>query len=162
MKRRIVLLIAAVAAFLLATNIWLTIVAAVVATGTYFSILLHWPEWHARTFNVGLRVAGIWFSLGGIAFLIWSVVYVIRPEEATQVTTLSASAAVDAFLVGSLILTVGGWLLRRPSYRPDLGDVLFSDRIYRLLHGLPKNWARPTPQGYVHPKRRRWWTGDPY
>jgi hypothetical protein len=63
----------------------------------------------------------------------------------------------DSLLVGAVAVGIGSLLVLSRAHRPDLGDVLLSDRATRLLWGLPRNWTRPSVPGR---ESRTWWTGE--
>jgi hypothetical protein len=102
---------------------------------------------HARFMNALRRFGALWcVSLGSIAVLgtvasaIWPDVF----EEAQ--TSISAFTTVSIF---ALVLAFGVWLIRTPSYRPDLGDTM------RFMSTEP--WA----DELARRQNRTWWTGDP-
>jgi hypothetical protein len=102
---------------------------------------------HARFMNALHRFLALWcVSLGSIAVLatvasaIWPDISDERPTSIGVLTTVS--------LFG-LVLAFGVWLIRRPSYRPDLGDTM------RFMSTEP--WA----DELARRQNRTWWTGDP-
>ena len=105
-----------------------------------------------------MRVFGLMALLFALVCFGWAVEFAVHPEQMNpQPAPVSAAVgyvvvALPAGLLAVLVLT------RRP-FRPDLGDVAFSDRSLRWLLGLPGNWSRRAPResGSV---RRSWWTGE--
>jgi hypothetical protein len=115
------------------------------------------PATHWKTFNIATRLVGCLFTLGGMVALGSAVYEVFHPGARPVTETLTGSRAIDGAAFGGLFLAVGLIFVLKRSYRPDLGDAAFSDRIMRLLWGLPRNWATPVPPGR---ESRTWWTGE--
>lgn len=103
---------------------------------------------HARFMNAFRRFAALWFvSLASIAVL-GTVARAIWPNSFDEPPP-SISAALALVSIFSLVLAFGVWLIRAPSYRPDLGDTM------RLMSTEP--WA----DELARRQNRTWWTGDP-
>ena len=102
---------------------------------------------HARFMNALLRVLALWcVSLGSIAVL-GTLASAIWPDSFEEPqTSISVLTLVSIF---GLVLAFGVWLIRTPSYRPDLGDTM------RLMSTEP--WA----DELARRQNRTWWTGDP-
>jgi hypothetical protein len=99
-----------------------------------------------------LRVAGIWWTLGGLLFLGTAVYRGLYPDKVAHQQTLTGSAAIDFTIFGAFTVSVGLYFAFRKPYRPDLGDTFFGGP----RKGFP--WLPPTaPPGGP----RSWWTGEP-
>jgi len=105
-----------------------------------------------RIFNVAVRVAGVCFTIGGLVIMFDNLSALLHPEQST-----GKSNGVEAIFVGCLPLCIGVGLLLARATRPDLGDGFVSDRVMRIVRGLPSNWGRPVVPGR---ESRTWWTGD--
>jgi hypothetical protein len=103
---------------------------------------------HARFMNAARRFAALWFiSLGSLAF-VGTVASTIWPD-AFAPAPRSTSGDVGLIVISGLVVAFGIWLIRTPSYRPDLGDTM------RLMSTEP--WA----EELARRGNRAWWTGDP-
>jgi hypothetical protein len=122
-----------------------SVVVGILFVGSFFFLLRKMG--HARFTNLLRRVAGLWFvSLGTLAILV-EIVGTIWPAAFDEKTpTSGVIVLVGVFAVA---IAIGVWLLRAPSYRPDLGDTM------RLLS------TEPWPEELQRRKNRTWWTGDP-
>jgi hypothetical protein len=58
-----------------------------------------------------------------------------------------------ALVTGSLAVTAGIWLCRRPAYRPDVADI---HPMLGKAEGYNAEYAAEQKRA-----RRTWWTGDP-
>lgn len=97
-----------------------------------------------RRRNVQFRLVGLAMTTGGGIFFVLGLV--------------SSSAHVEFVFFGLLFVASGLVLLTRRSFRPDLGDSLFSERTRQRL-GVFHEPFRPPPPSDDRP--RDWWTGDP-
>jgi hypothetical protein len=97
--------------------------------------------------NVFRRLIGLWFvTLGSLAVIVVAV-WLIWPQldTTTHVTIAEKVAGIGAF---SLAIVWGVFLLRLPTYRPDLGDKPWL---------MSSAWAEQLPSR----RDRNWWTGSP-
>jgi hypothetical protein len=104
---------------------------------------------HARFLNFFRRVAAIWFvSLGTLAAIVeltWAEWPRLFPDEPSA----PASVKVVYSIVFGAVAVFGVYLMRTPTYRPDLGDTM------RLMS------TRPWSEELARRQGRSWWTGDP-
>ena len=102
-----------------------------------------------RAYNVLRRFVGLWFAVLGTAMALEGVWWALRPESfpAEPATSLAERLAVAA--AGAVAAAIGVAVLRAPSFRPDLGDVLWI--------AAPQEWRAQR----AHRRERAWWTGDP-
>jgi len=102
---------------------------------------------------------GLMALVVGFDFLGWAVYFALHPEAAADVETAGLPASVLYAVSGVITGTIAALFLTRRAYRPDLGDVAFSDRSLRWLLGLPSNWTQPTNRR-IELVNRTWWTGE--
>jgi hypothetical protein len=103
---------------------------------------------HARFMNAFRRFAALWFIVLGSLAVFGTVAFAIWPDSFEE-TPMSAGAELAMATIFGLVVALGVWLIRRPSYRPDLGDTM------RFMSTEP--WA----DELVRRQNRTWWTGDP-
>jgi hypothetical protein len=115
------------------------------------------PAGHWRFVNILMRLFGIMAAFVGLGALATALQYWRNPAATGGIATLTGSAALDAAMMGALSLAIGAFVLRRKAVRPDLGDPPVSDRVMRVVWGLPSNWRRPVPPNR---ETRSWWTGE--
>src|SRR5262245_40235628 len=115
----------------------------------HFAFYLHGGSW--RWHNVKSRLLGIGFlAMGALHFLVGVIRLVIdlhtRPSD-------GSSPLFGLVFVASGLASagIGWWLCRRPTYRPDLGDV-------HPLLGTSEGYNK---QHLAERGPRNWWTGDP-
>src|SRR3954447_15229057 len=102
----------------MASFINLTIGAAVLVS----MLVLSSKVGRARFMNGLRRFAGLWFvSLGSLAFLA-TLASTIWPNAFPDDRHRPISGDVTLLVISSLVVAFGIWLIRTPSYRPDLGD----------------------------------------
>jgi hypothetical protein len=120
-----------------------------IGTVLFLSILIVSAKMgHARFMNALRRFGALWcVSLGSIAVL-GTIASAIWPDSFGE-SPPSISAALAIVSIFALVLAFGAWLIRTPSYRPDLGDTM------RLMSTEP--WA----DELARRQNRTWWTGDP-
>jgi putative Mn2+ efflux pump MntP len=94
------------------------------------------------------RFAALWFVVFGTLAVLATVAGAIWPDLAGT-TPVSTSAELAIVSVFGLVLAFGIWLIRAPSYRPDLGDTM------RFMS--TESWA----DELARRQNRTWWTGDP-
>ena len=107
---------------------------------------MSYATWHWRVYNVQRRLFGVAACLAGTTFLLAPLFLRIgwmRDESPSPTPTIAHVIA------GALVLSLGVYLCRKPTFRPDLGDVAFwTDHTGSAIPAQP-------PRG-----RRSWWTGD--
>ena len=114
------------------------------------------PIFHWRARHIFGRVVGIWWTVCGLGFLAWGVHDFFHPEGGAA-TTITGRSWLDELLIAGFAIGVGVLFLALRPPRPDLGDHLIGDGLYRVLYGLPRDWGRPASPSRG---RRNWWTGD--
>jgi hypothetical protein len=82
----------------------------------------------------------------------------MQGRDALAMLVVMSVFVASAVLGVEVIMMALGPLFMFGAVRRDLGDVILSDRMMRLIWGLPRNWSRPRNQDQ---RDRRWWTGDP-
>ena len=107
---------------------------------------------HWRRFNVAMRVAGVWWTFGGLGFLGWAIYYAFDPSDLPPQQTITGSPAIDFSIIGAAATALGLYGALRGPYRPDLGDAFF-----RGSHRSGFPWLPVTPR--TGP--RSWWTIGP-
>ena len=105
---------------------------------------MSYEAWHWRVYNVLRRL----FSLGVVAVGVGSCA-----SAASQLLmpTPGDGSPTAWFAIGVVLVVAGVALCRLRSFRPDLGDAYWWERIF----GSPETVDRQ-PTGH-----RSWWTGDP-
>lgn len=103
-----------------------------------------YESWHWRVYNVMRRMLGIMATFAGLVFLFTPLLL----HLGWMIDEPGRSRAGE-IIAGLIALALGLNNLRRPTYRPDLGDVSF--------------WTDSTGGPMrVQPERgrRSWWTGN--
>jgi len=106
-----------------------------------------------------LRVFGLVALIAGVAGFGWAAYFALHLGVAPELVAGGLSPVVSSAIIGTSGTAIGLLVLMRRPYRPDLGDAAFSDRTFRILRGLPRNWQRPIPLETAADDRS-WWTGD--
>ena len=105
-----------------------------------------YERWHWRIYNVQWRLFSLMMVFVGVGFLLSAVF------EAFGWLPPSYGKSVWWYAVLGLVVSlVGLMLLRRRTYRPDLGDVSW-------WAGKAGNYKRASAPDR---SQRSWWTGDP-
>jgi hypothetical protein len=107
--------------------------------------MTNWGTRYWRVFNVLVRTLGLVALTAGAGFILWGAgrmlqLEFIRMEQATALIILP---------VGLLVAALGAAILRAPTYRPDLGDM-----IWQFDPSGSKSRRAAS-------SRRSWWTGEP-
>jgi hypothetical protein len=97
---------------------------------------------YCRSFNVGVRLLGLWWSFVGVFAVFVGILWNVRGPASPE----DSDVALFLPVVGALLLAAGVAFLRVRPYRPDLGDEPFS--------GASKGRS-------ALKEPRKWWTGDP-
>ena len=111
-------------------------------------LLLSFKMGHARFMNAFRRVGALWCIILGNLAVLGTVAGAIWPDIVGE-EPMSTSAELATITIFGLVVAFGVWLIRRPSYRPDLGDTM------RFMSTEP--WA----DELARRQNRTWWTGDP-
>ena len=104
---------------------------------------------HARFLNLFRRVAAIWFASLGTLAVIVELAWIAWPRLFAYEPPAPAAAKVAYSILFAAVAGFGVYLMRTPSYRPDLGDTM------RLMGTEP--WS----EELTRRQNRSWWTGDP-
>src|SRR5687768_8241439 len=105
---------------------------------------MSYETWHWRVYNIFRRVFSLGFVAFGIASCAGAASEVLMP-------TPGNGRPIVWFAIGIVTLLVGLALCRRPTFRPDLGDRHWWERMF----------GRSEPADPHGTRRRSWWTGDP-
>jgi len=112
-------------------------------------VTLRWRMGAFRFINAFRRFVAIGFaSLGTLAVII-SLVWIGWPEVFSDEPPAPLWGKVAYVFLFGLGAAFGVYLMRAPTYRPDLGDTM------RLMSNEP--WS----QELERRRGRSWWTGDP-
>jgi len=101
-----------------------------------------------RFSNVLRRVVGLCFVSFPVVGILVTIVGIVWPG-AFDAEVTSSSQLVGLVMFFAPFVAVGIWVLRSPTYRPDLGDTM------RLVSTDP--WS----EELARRQNRSWWTGDP-
>ena len=85
-----------------------------------------------RAFNVAMRCMGIWWLIGGLHFIVFSITEALSPVRTSS--NFLVNSIVDPAVIGAFVIVCAVLFLRVKAYRPDI----------------------PQATG-----RRSWWTGEP-
>ena len=109
---------------------------------------MSYARFHWSLFNVMARVFGIWAAVAAVAFFVSGVLDALNPESVRGDGLTPLEGAITSLVVGVFCGLLSFFLLRVPSYRPDLGDPTWTFQVKRRSRGK------------AQASRRSWWTGS--
>jgi hypothetical protein len=104
-----------------------------------------WKTWYWPVYNVLVKALGLVALGSGAVYIAWGAARTLEWEF----IGLEQAAAVAILPVGLLVAALGAAILHAPTYRPDLGDVLWQFDPFGTK-------SRPKSSS-----KRSWWTGEP-